>query len=363
MKGDGPSIAGAEILDALEKLVDPFVIIDTSGYVVHANPAACDLFGWERDELEGEKVNVLMGEPFRTQHDGYLQNYLATGERKAIGQVRRVVGRHRDGHDFPCELSVSVSKGADGETRFYGIVRDASERERVQAKLAQTERLTAMGELAAGIAHEVNNPVNTIINCAQLVKDGDDDPRLLDDVIQEGMRIATTVRDLLNFARDHHDELVEVDVGASLNRALRLVSRRIERQGVTLAVDLAPNLPTVRARAHQIQQVLINLLLNARDALVEAEDLEADGKRVQIRGYGDESDFVLEVWDNGPGIPAEILDSIFEPFYTRRRNSDGTGMGLAVTRGIIDEHGGTIAVHSEPGVETVFTVRLPRADQ
>ena len=227
------------------------------------------------------------------------------------------------------------------------------------ARLAQVERLAAMGELAAGIAHEVNNPVNTIINCAQLVADGDDDPSLLDDIVQEGMRIATIVRDLLDFARDRSDERADVEIDQPIDRVLSLVSRRLERQGIRLVSEIEDGLPTIQGRSHQIQQVLLNLVLNARDAIVEAgAELGREGEIRVIAARRDDS-VVVTVRDNGPGIAAGELEKIFEPFFSRRRGHDGTGLGLAVTRGIVEDHGGTIRARSEVGEFAEFEVRLP----
>lgn len=342
----------------LEHLVDPVLAIDERGVVLHVNPAATKLFGWTREELLGQKVNVLMGEPYRTEHDGYLAHYLATGETRAIGRVRKVLGRHRSGREFPAELSVSFVRTAAG-LRFYGIVRDITEREQMVARLAQVERLAAMGELAAGIAHEVNNPVNTIINCAQLIKDGDDDPARLDDVIQEGMRIATIVRDLLDFARDRSGDYEDIDVEQQVRRVLSLVERRIERQGIRLDAELDTSLPTVSGLGHQIQQVLLNLILNARDALVESTAAPDRPKHILVSATCSDGQVLLRVRDNGPGVAAEDRERIFEPFFSRRRVQEGTGLGLAVSRGIVEAHGGSITLRSEVGAFAEFEIALP----
>ncbi|HMQ23574.1 MAG TPA: PAS domain S-box protein, partial [Planctomycetota bacterium] len=201
--GDG------ELQQLFDSLVDPILSIDVDGRILTANPAVERTFGWSRDQILGEPITLLMAEPFRTEHDGYVKRFLDTGERRAIGRVRQVLARHKDGHEFPCELSVSfVKRGED--VRFYGIVRDVSDRERLLERVAQVERLAAVGELAAGVAHEVNNPVNTIINCARLIKAGDPDAQLVDDIIDEGLRIAMIVRDLLDLSRHHDDDFAKV---------------------------------------------------------------------------------------------------------------------------------------------------------
>ncbi len=344
--------------DMLESLVDPVMVINSGGILLEANPAACRMFGWTREELIGGPVTKLMAEPYRSEHDGYLQNFLTTGETKAIGRVRKVTAQHRSGREFPCELSVSFAM-VDGEHRFYGIVRDMTEREEMVARLSQVERLAAMGELAAGVAHEVNNPVNTIINCAQLVKDGDDDPTLLDDIIQEGMRIAMIVRDLLDFAADRSDQFVPVSLADVTERVTKLVARRLERQGIHVEAEHEPDLPTVSGISHQIQQVLLNLVLNARDVLTE---VERDEPRIVVHVRRAEFEgrpaVQLSVRDNGPGVAEADRERIFEPFVSKKK-SNGTGLGLAVSRGIVSDHGGTIELDSVLGEYAEFRITLP----
>lgn len=359
--------SGSEDFDAIEEmldtLVDPVLEIDVEGVVQAINPAACSMFGWPREDIMGQKVNLLMGEPYRTEHDEYLRRYLSTGETHAIGRVRKVIGRRRSGEDFPAELSVSVAV-RDGRPRFYGIVRDMTEREEMAARLAQVERLAAMGELAAGIAHEVNNPINTIIQCAELVKEGDDDPALLDDVVQEAMRVAVIVRDLLNFAQDNAGQRVPLDLREACERVVRMVSRRLSRQGIELQAVFDDDMPSIDAVAHQLQQVFLNLILNARDALL-ASDTAPERPLISVRVTHAEADaeqpsaLVVRVRDNGAGIPEKVRDRIFEPFFTTKSAGQGTGLGLAVTRGIITDHGGSIAVTSEVGAFTEFEIRLP----
>lgn len=353
-----------ELERVVDAILDPIASIDEQGRILSVNPAVERVFGWPREELLGRNVSVLMGEPYRREHDGYIAHYLRTGDARAIGRVRKVLGRRRDGTEFPCELSVSEIRGPGAKRRFVGVVRDISEREQIAARLAHTERLAALGELAATVAHEVNNPVNTIINCAQLVKDGDDDPQLLQHITEEGVRIASIVRDLLDFARDRHDENSTVHVGDVVRRTLSLSQGRIEKHGIRLRVDLAPDLPALRARSQQLQQVLLNLLLNARDALVgDGRSSVQPGKEIAIRaepaGNGVHRMIRLSVRDNGPGIAPENLERVFQPFFTTKADRGGNGLGLAVSRGIVQEHGGTLTVRSEPGEFCEFIVELP----
>ena len=343
----------------LDAVIDPIVAIDDRGLVLHANPACEATFGWHPRELIGRNVKVLMGEPFREEHDDYIARYLETGQRWATGVVRTVVGRRRNGEDFPCDISISELPGAD-RLRFVGVIRDKSETEELSMRLAQAGRLAAVGELAAGVAHEINNPVNTIINCAQLVRDGDDERKLLDDIVHEGLRIASIVRDLLDFSREPRDERSVTQIKDVVEHAVSLVGRRLEKQGIELEVDLADDLLPVFARGQQLEQVVLNLLLNARDALAELP--RSDNKRIQVSAVNvsePEARVVLRVRDNGPGIPQEAQARIFQPFFTTKRDRGGTGLGLSVSHGIVQAHEGVLRVSSKLAEFCEFTVELP----
>ncbi len=342
-------------------VLDPILAIDEHGLILAANPAVSTTFGWQADELVGKNVNILMGEPYRAEHDGYIQAYLSTGTKKAIGRVRAVIGRRRDGSEFPAELSVSEVWTAEGR-RFFGVVRDVSERENVAMRMAAAERLAAVGELAAGIAHEVNNPVNTIINCAQMIKEGDRAPELCEHVIQEGMRIAGFVRELLDTAADRDETFHAVDIREPIERALTLLAVRFRHAHIRFESDLPADLPRVRGRPRRLQQVFLNLFLNARDALRAVEGTDK-WVRVAARRADDGSGAVeITVRDNGPGVPEHALARIFQPFYTTKKPGEGTGLGLAVSKSIVQDHGGTLVVRNVPGSGAEFVLRLPLAE-
>lgn len=350
-----------------DSVLDPMLAIDERGLVVAANPSVERVFGWTRDQVVGHNVNMLMGEPYRTEHDRYIEHYLETGERRAIGRIRKVLGRARDGREFPCELSVSEVWTDAGRT-FFGVVRDVSEHENFAVRMATAERLAAVGEVAAGIAHEVNNPVNTIINCAKMIKDGDSAPELCDYVLQEGLRIAAFVRELMGVAQDRGDDFKEIDVHEPLRRAVSLLGIRLRHAGVEVVVAYGADLPPIRARSHRLQQVFLNLLINALDAL---RAFERAGKRVDVRTRleveGGQRFVVVSIEDNGPGVQEYARERIFQPFFTTKKVGEGTGLGLAVSAGIVRDHGGRIVLRSEvgqpgdPASFSEFAVWLPVA--
>jgi two-component system sensor kinase FixL len=333
------------------------VTIDDRGIVETMNGAAERLFGWTAAELVGRNVKDLMPAPFAAEHDDYLRRYLATGERRIIGIGREVVGQKRDGTQFPIDLSVGEGT-IDGRKFFTAVISDITERKAMQTKLAQTERLAAVGELAAGVAHEVNNPINTIINCAQLIEDGDDAHANCRVIIEEGQRVAEIVRDLLQFARDDRAEPQPTSLPEVVERTLRLIGENLKRHGIQLRVSVPEDLPPVFARPQQVQQVLLNLLINAKDALLQ----EARGdRRIDLSATPVADGVQIAVQDNGPGIPPELGDRVFEPFVTTKRARGGTGLGLSISRSIVESYGGRITATSSPGQGATFRVVLPPA--
>lgn len=346
----------------MDHAVDAIISIDLLGTITGFNHAAEVLFGYSFAEVVGHNIRLLMPEPYRGEHDGYLKRYLETGERRIIGIGRKVDAVKKDGTVFPIDLAVSEAL-VGNERVFTGIIRDLTEQRALMARLTLAERLAAIGELAAGIAHEVNNPVNAMINCAQLILDGDTDKSLCEDIISEGNRIASIVSNLLNFARDHAEQVRPTRVIDVIDRSLALLGRRFQKQGVEVLVEEVGETPKALVRPQQLQQVILNLIVNARDALLERSTQPQ--KQIQIRiaalGPSDAERVEIRVRDNGPGIPESMRRRIFEAFFTTKKNRGGTGLGLSVSREIVEAHGGELTVESEPDVFTEFRVLLPAA--
>ncbi|MCA8950502.1 MAG: PAS domain S-box protein [Planctomycetes bacterium] len=346
----------AEVRAILDTANEGIVTIDEHGKIRTLNGAAEELFGWPAAEIVGRNVKVLMPDSYAREHDGYLRHYLDTGERRIIGFGREVFGQRRDGTTFPVDLSVGEG-WIDGQRFFTAVMRDITERHEMQAKLTQTERLAAVGELAAGVAHEVNNPINTMINCAQLIQDGDDPQQNSQIIIEEGQRITEIVRDLLQFARDDRDSPQVTSLQEVVERTLRLMGENFKRHGIGLELAVPADLPNALARPQQIQQVLLNLLINAKDALLP----QHENRHVILAGGHDDTSAWLSVEDNGPGIPAGLGPRIFEPFVTTKRARGGTGLGLSISRSIVEGYGGRLEVESAAGHGARFCVVLPIA--
>lgn len=331
------------------------VTMQADGRIVMVNRAAELMFGYAPAELLGQDVTVLMPPPYADEHVGYVRNYLETGLARIIGSGREVVAKRQDGSEFPIDLSVGEGV-VDGRRLFVAILRDISERKRLQAKLSLSERLAAIGELAAGVAHEINNPTNTILNCAQLILDGDDPKEHVQLIAEEGTRIANIVSDLLQFARSERRESQPTDLADLVNRTVRLVREVFLGQGVAIELEFEADVPAVMADRSQLQQVLLNLLNNARDAVMA----KTSGPRVvlvRVAREGEGAAFVVR--DTGPGVPPMLGDRIFEPFFTTKRARGGTGLGLSISRSIVDGLGGALTLTSQPGQGAEFRAWIP----
>ncbi len=341
----------------VDTATEGIVTIDAQGRIETFNGAAERMFGHTLDEVIGRNVSMLMPAPYQQEHDGYLHRYQTTGERRIIGIGREVVGLHKDGSQFPIDLSVGEGQ-YDGRRFFTAVIRDISDRKDMQTKLTQAERLAAVGELAAGVAHEINNPINTVINCAQLIQDGDDATSNCQVIIEEGKRIADIVGDLLQFARDDRDAPQPTSIPEVVQRTLRLVGENWKRHGLRLQIDIADDLPQVLARPQRLQQVLLNLLINAKDALLS---VERDVRSVWLSAIAEKGGIRTTVRDNGPGLPGQLGLRVFEPFVTTKRARGGTGLGLSISKSIVEGYGGTLEVESTPGQGASFHVWLPVA--
>ena len=372
----------------LATAVDAVVIIDERGNVETFNPAAERMFGYAAGEVIGQNVNVVMPEPYRREHDGYLANYLRTGERKIIGIGREVVGRRKDGTTFPVDLAVSEARLVDRRV-FVGIVRDITGRKHAEETLRESNRrlegvlsalqskgeevkvmsqqlwqaakLAAVGELAASIAHELNNPLATVSLRVEslLAQTPADDPkrRLLEVVEQEVERMADLVANLLQFSRRGQPRASTVDLGEDLVKTLELVQHHMRNRRIRVVQELAPDVPAIQADRQLLRQVFLNLLTNAGDAMPEGGTLTL---RVALGSLeGDRQAVVIEFADTGVGILPEHLPRVMEPFFTTKDEGKGTGLGLAICRRAVQEHGGAMHITSEVGKGTTVRIALP----
>lgn len=265
------------------------------------------------------------------------------------------------------EQSYAPFRDVDGETKVLILLRDITEEKAYQAETMRAGQLASVGELAAGVAHEINNPINGIINYAQILLDEAVADRkqigILDRIIKEGERVSDIVRNLLSFARQHDEEVEDVDFRMVLDSSLSLVKHQLQKDGIILIVEVPGDLPKIRVNPQQLQQVILNLLSNARHALNQRYPGRDPGKKLAILGRAvrlDEKWFVRATFtDFGAGIPKEIIGKIFDPFFSSKEPGEGTGLGLSISHGIIKDFQGHLRVESKEGEFTVMTVDLP----
>jgi two-component system, LuxR family, sensor kinase FixL len=363
------ALAGeAQLKSILDTVPDAMIVIDARGGIQSFSAAAERLFGFTAAEVLGQNVKILMPAPYRESHDSYLERYLRTGERRIIGIGRIVVGQRKDKSTFPLELAVGEMK-LDGKPYFTGFIRDLTERQETEARLQELQselvhvsRLTAMGEMASALAHELNQPLSAIANYMKgsrrlLEGNNDEGAKVLREAVdkagEQALRAGDIIRRLRDFvARGDSERRVE-DVKKLVEEASALALVGAKDKGVRVSFDFVPRLDYVLADKVQIQQVLLNLMRNAIEAMEDS-----DRRELSISTAAAPDHMVqIAVADTGSGIAPEIAAQLFQPFVTTKRQ--GMGVGLSISRTIIESHGGTIAPRPNPGGGTVFAFTLP----
>jgi len=361
----------------MEAAIDAVIVIDHRGRILAVNDSTRRIFGFRVDELLGQNVSMLMPEPDRSAHDGYLARYLGTGAARIIGVGREVKAQRNDGTIFPARLS--VGRIPDSEPpRFVGLVRDTTSEHqakaervrqeehalRAQDRLTRVARMATMGEMAAGIAHELNQPLTAITTyaraCEHFVNMAEPDLAELREAVREigaeGRRAAGIITRLRQLVRnDEHVEPVPTDINALIEELRVLLNADARVYDTRLSFNLSPELPRISANPVQLQQLVLNLARNAFEALAEMPAGDRTLSLVTIRN----ADGGVEIWvkDNGPGISPAIADRLFVPFTTTKNS--GTGLGLAISRTIAHAHGGTIEPRPVLPHGTNFRICLP----
>lgn len=358
----------AQLRSVLDTVLDASIVATKDGTIVSFNAAAVRQFGYSEDEVIGQNLRILMPEPYRREHDGYMERYLRTGEKRIIGIDRVVFGRRKDGSTFPMKLAVGETH-TDGEIFFTGFVRDLTEREEsaarlqeMQGELARLARLNEMGEMASTLAHELNQPLSAIANyvhgCARLLRDMDEPVAVrmreaLEETANQSLRAGQIIKQLREFVIKGETEKSPQNIRRLIEDAGALALVGSREKGVQTIFEFTPGTETVVADRIQIQQVLTNLMRNAIEAMQGSPRRELAIRTVQ------ENDDMMAVivQDTGPGISGEITDQLFKPFVTTK--AGGMGIGLSISKRIIEAHGGEMTVSRNPAGGATFRFTLP----
>jgi two-component system sensor kinase FixL len=352
----------------VDTVLDAMVVIDSAGIMHSFNASAVRQFGYSPAEAIGQNVSMLMPGPYREQHDGYLDRYLTTGEKRIIGIDRVVVGRRKDGSTFPMKLAVGEMRRGDA-IYFTGFIRDLTEREQsaamldqARSELARLARLNELGEMASTLAHELNQPLSAIANYVQGSRrmldrlEGEVPPTLrgaLDETAKQALRAGDIIRHLREFVTRGDTDKAPEDVKHLIEEAGALALVGSRERGIKSVFDFSDAEGPVLADRVQIQQVLINLMRNAMEAMKDSERKELTVRtRPTPNGRME-----VEVEDTGPGIADDIAPNLFQPFVTSKAN--GMGIGLSISRRIIESHGGELTVARNPAGGATFTFSLP----
>jgi two-component system, LuxR family, sensor kinase FixL len=357
----------AHLQSILDTVPEAMIVIDDRGIMQSFSSAAERLFGYKTYEAIGQNVKMLMPAPYRESHDGYLDRYKTTGERRIIGIGRVVVGQRKDGSTFPMELAVGEMKS--GEQRFFtGFIRDLTERQQTEARLQELQselvhisRLTAMGEMASTLAHELNQPLSAISNYlkgSQRLLEAATDERsstmreALVKAADQAMRAGQIIRRLRDFVSRGESERRVENIIKLVEEASALALVGVKDRGIRVGFHFDPAVGSVLADRVQVQQVLLNLIRNAMDAM---ETSKTHDLTLSVTSGG-ERHVQVSVADTGSGIEPEVADQLFQPFITTKQK--GMGVGLSISRTIIEAHGGRIWVEPNPGGGTIFHFTL-----
>ena len=335
----------------VDSAVDGIIVIDAHGSVEAFNRAAERLFGYTAAEVIGRNVDMLMPSPYREEHDAYLSRYLRTGRAKIIGSGREVQGRRKDGTIFPLHLSVGEITIA-GERKFTGILHDLSRRVEMEGQLREQAALARLGEMAAVIAHEVKNPLAGIRGAMQVfgerMTQAGADTQILKEIVARIDSLDQMMKDMLLFARTPKPRHAPTEVVTLVKATASLLSRDPALQDVDVEIDGAA--PPVSADAEMLRIVFQNLLINSAHAM------QGRG-RIRVAVESVDTTCQIAFSDGGPGIPADVREKIFTPFFTTK--SRGSGLGLPTAKRLIEAHHGQIAVDCPLAGGTTVVIRLP----
>jgi PAS domain S-box len=343
-----------------QNTVNPLQLTDTSGKMIYVNPAFEKASGYKSDELIGNFPSIFSSGKHSKKFWKKMWETINTGD-IWVGEVEN---RKKSGEPFFTQLLISPIIDSNGAVvGHFGIHRDITEKRNLDRQLIHTQKMESIGTLAAGVAHEVGNPLASISALVQVAQRSTTDEFIIDRlelVKKQVTRISKIIRDLVDFSRPSNYELVLTDLNQNVEEAVEIVKVGKKTKDIIFNVKLDQTIPQLPLVADQLQQVFVNILINAVDAIVDDKNsIIKHNKKISVSTYKNEENIFIEFKDNGMGIPADNLSKIFEPFYTTKKEGKGTGLGLWVSYGIIKSFQGEISVESNEGNETVFLISIP----
>ncbi len=361
----------ARLRSVLETAPDAIITIDRHGIIQSFSSAAVRLFGYSPGEVIGNNVSMLMATPHRENHDGYLDRYLRTGQKRIIGIGREVEARRKDGSIFPMELAVGEVKLADTHL-FTGFIRDLTARAKLEQDLRQAQKMEAIGQLTGGLAHDFNNLLTVITGNLEMLQMRLKSPQnleLLNEAQEAAALGAQLANRLLAFGRRQPLNPKPIDLSALAGGMVDLL-RRTLGQNATIETRFSDDSPVVMADPGQFENVLLNLAINARDAMpdggrltIETARTDVEKGQIAIDGLGPGRYASVSVTDTGTGMTPEVRQRAFEPFFTTKETGKGSGLGLSMVYGFVKQSGGHIQLVSELGHGTTIRIFLPVHEQ
>jgi two-component system CheB/CheR fusion protein len=360
----------ARLSAILNAVPEAIVTIDERGIIGNFSPGTEDILGFRPDEVIGQNVSILMPEPDRSGHDGYLEHYLKTGEKKIIGRGRELNARHKDGTGIPIRLAVSELE-LDGARHFLGFIHDITQDRKRQAELQRAQKMEAVGQLTGGLAHDFNNLLTVVIGNLELLEMRTDDPKLhklMHEALEASNIGAALTSQLLSFSKSQSLAPENIALNELVKTMLPILERTLDKQ-IGIEIQLAEDLDATRADPGQIESAILNLAINARDAMPAGGTLTLATRTVAL-----DADFAatqidvtpgryvcLSVTDTGVGMTSETQSHVFEPFFTTKGPGKGSGLGLSMVYGFAKQSGGHVAIYSEVGQGTTINLFLPVA--
>jgi PAS domain S-box-containing protein len=338
------------------------VIVDRRRRIVEVNPAAEQLFGYLEKELLDQPIELLLPDQLREVHSKHCDSYFVAPRNRAMGSGLSLAARRKDGSEFPVEISLTYAQGTRRGDLVVAAVIDISERLALEREARMAETITSLGTLAAGIAHDLSNPLQVIRSRSELLLESPGTTpasEMNEDLFaihRQAQRASQIVEGFLELSRRREKAITQVNINELINAALLLMGDQMRKADINVEADLFPNLPRIMGDAIALERVLIHLLSNARDAMPQGGVVMITSGLLNDRpGW-----LHLTVADPGPGIPPDSLDKVFNLLYTTK--ATGSGLGLWLSRRIVHEHNGRIEVQSELGKGTTFTITLPTED-